>query len=57
MQCYEHAKVSGTKEAVAVCTSCGAALCMEHLVVITAMVLDSNRQKRRIECHMCSGKQ
>ena len=55
MQCYEHAKANETKEAVAVCAKCGAALCMEHLVVITEMALDSDEQQRRIYCHTCSG--
>jgi hypothetical protein len=55
MQCYEHAKANETKEAVAVCTHCGAALCMEHLVVTTEMALDSDKQQRRIYCQTCSG--
>ena len=55
MQCYEHAKVNEMKEAVAVCANCGAALCMEHLVVIGGTALDSDKQQRRINCHTCSG--
>ena len=56
MQCYEHAKANETKEAVAVCANCGAALCMEHLVVETEVTPKTNEQRRRIFCQTCSGK-
>jgi len=33
MQCFEHAKQGVEKAAVAICSSCGAAVCLEHAVV------------------------
>ncbi len=54
MQCYEHAKVHESRDAVAVCSNCGAALCMDHLVEQTEMGARTNEAKRLIFCHTCS---
>ncbi len=54
MQCYEHAKANQTKDAVAICSNCGAALCMEHLVEEPEAVPRTNEAKRRIYCLVCA---
>jgi hypothetical protein len=56
MRCYEHAKTNETRDAVAVCSNCGAALCMEHLVVEAEVTPKTNEQRRRIFCQTCGGK-
>jgi hypothetical protein len=54
MECYEHAKANEPKDAVAVCSNCGAALCMEHLVEVVERAPETNEKKRRIYCQTCS---
>jgi hypothetical protein len=54
MQCYEHAKHNEMRDAVAICSNCGAAVCMEHLVVEAESVPRTNEQKRRIYCQACA---
>jgi hypothetical protein len=53
MQCFEHAKANEIKDAVAVCSNCGAALCMDHLVEEVEMIPRTNEQRRLIFCHKC----
>lgn len=55
MQCYEHAKVNQPKDAVAICSNCGAALCMEHLVVDSESAPQTGESRRRIYCTTCAG--
>jgi hypothetical protein len=54
MQCYEHAKANVAKDAVAICSNCGAALCMEHLVEHVEVSPDTNQRRRQIVCQTCA---
>jgi len=56
MKCFEHAKTSEMKDAVAVCSNCGVGLCMDHLVEGAEAVARTNQQKRLILCRTCAGK-
>jgi hypothetical protein len=57
MKCFEHAKAGETKDAVAVCSNCGAGLCMDHLFEMVEMVPRTNQQRRLIFCRTCAEKQ
>ena len=54
MKCFEHAKTGETKEAVAVCASCGVGLCMDHLIEEISNVPRTNQETRSILCHICA---
>ncbi len=54
MKCFEHAKSGGNKDAVAVCSNCGAGLCMEHLIEDVMNVARTNQKTRSILCHTCA---
>jgi hypothetical protein len=55
MKCFEHAKAGEVKDAVAVCSNCGAGLCRDHLVEEVEMVARTNQQRRLIFCRTCAG--
>jgi hypothetical protein len=54
MKCFEHAKAGETRDAVAVCTNCGAGLCMDHLIEDVSTIPRTNEKTRTILCHLCA---
>jgi len=54
MQCFDHAKANESRDAVAVCSNCGAAVCTDHLVEEFEMGVETNQRRRLIFCQTCS---